>query len=109
MKRIINKITYNTETALPICHIEQEEYSSDFRYERSTLYRTRKGRYFLAGHGGAMSRWSKRLGENTWGGGEGIHALTRDEALDLAEKWADDDAIDAMEEIFLPELTAAQP
>jgi hypothetical protein len=89
MKKIIDRVTYNTKTAIPMFDIEREEYSSDFRYERSTVYRTRKGNYFLAGHGGAMSRWAKRWGENTWGGGEGIHALTRDEALDLAKIWAD--------------------
>ena len=49
MKRIIDGKTYNTETAEKICDTGNDEYATDFRYENSALYITKKGAYFIAG------------------------------------------------------------
>ena len=42
MKRIIDGKTYNTETAEKICDTGNDEYATDFRYENSALYITKK-------------------------------------------------------------------
>ena len=85
MKQIIDGKVYNTETATEV----GAEYSnglgcSDFRNVTAQLYKTKNGRFFLAGEGGAMSIFSQPCGNMT-GGGEGIIAMTKEEALEWAE------------------------
>ena len=80
MKRIIDGKTYNAETAKLICETGNNEYSTDFRYENSRLYVTRKGAYFVAGDGGALSRFSVAEG-NGYRGGAGIIPMSRAEAF----------------------------
>jgi len=92
MKRIINGKTYNTETAEIICNTGNDEYSSDFRYERSDLFVTRKGAYFIAGNGGALSRFAAPYGNNGWQGDAGIIPLSRDEAFAEIQRCAGYDA-----------------
>lgn len=80
MKRIIDGRTYNTGTAEKICDTGNDEYSTDFRYENSALYITKKGAYFVAGDGGALSRFSAAKG-NGYRGGAGIIPMSRAEAF----------------------------
>lgn len=87
MKRIIGGKVYNTETATFVCDVSPPHTGrSDFRYEDTGLYRTRKGAFFLAGEGGPMSRWSQSSGQNSWTGGKGIEAISTDEAKALVEQ-----------------------
>lgn len=86
MRKIINGRTYNTETSRVI-GIYQNGYSrSDFNYYEETLYCNTKGAYFLHGVGGAMSKYSRNVGGNTFAGGEEIIPLTLEEAQEWAEK-----------------------
>jgi hypothetical protein len=87
MRAIINGKTYNTDTAIRIAEIGSPANisSTDFAYEETHLYRTKKGRWFVAGHGGPRSQWATYLGNSSWGGGHGIRAITETEALELAE------------------------
>ena len=87
MKRIIDGKTYNTETAKKICDTGNDEYPTDFRYENSSLYITKKGAYFIAGDGGALSRFSVAEG-NGYGGGAGIIVLSRDAAFSEVQRRA---------------------
>ena len=80
MKRIIDGRTYNTGTAEIICDTGNGEYSTDFRYENSDLFVTSKGAYFVAGYGGALSRFSVAEG-NGYRGGAGIIPMSRAEAF----------------------------
>ena len=98
MKRIIDGKTYNTETAEKICDTGNDEYSTDFRYENSALYITKKGAYFIAGDGGALSRFSVAEG-NGYGGGAGIIVLSRDAAFSEVQRCAGYDA-DLIAEYF---------
>jgi len=87
MKQIINGKTYNTETATELFNVSASGCSrSDFRWWEETLYQTAKGAYFLHGIGGAMSQYSEGFvsGERT--GGKKLAALTRDEAIEWAER-----------------------
>jgi len=91
MKRVIDGKTYNTDTAEIICDTGNEAYSSDFRCENSDLFMTRKGAYFLAGRGGALSRFAVPDG-NGYRGGAGVIPLSRDEAFAEIQRCAGYDA-----------------
>lgn len=85
MKAIIDGLRYNTETAEHLGHASECLGSRDFRNWEGTLYRTKSGRYFLAGSGGPMTRWAESNG-NTTSGSEGIIPLSKSEALAWAER-----------------------
>lgn len=85
MKRIIEGKVYDTTTAELIATADLLYYSSDFRFEDTSLYLTKKGSYFIAGEGGPLSEWSvSKNGGNS--GGSGIKIKTMAEALEWAEK-----------------------
>jgi hypothetical protein len=91
MKRVIDGKRYDTDTAQRIAGAESSCNPGDFRYWEETLYRTKRGAYFIHGEGGAMSRWSRPVGSNGQTGGEGIEVLTEDEA----RQWCENRGIDA--------------
>lgn len=86
MKKLINGKMYNTETAEEIATWSNSYYSSDFRYCQETLYKTKKGAYFLHGTGGPLSSYSQPVGNNGRGGGSEIIAYTADQAFDWLEE-----------------------
>jgi hypothetical protein len=88
MKKIIDGKVYNTETAEEIGEAQASCYCNDFRWWKESLFRTKKGTWFLAGTGHAMSHWSER-GPDGHGPGRGIRALTEEEARSWAEKYLD--------------------
>lgn len=96
MKTTINSLTYNTETAEPIASDSGGGYSNDFRHWNETLYRTKKGNYFLHGTGGAMSRYSEVYEDgNSYGNGSAIIPFTESEALEWCEEHGCQPAIEA--------------
>lgn len=92
ISKIIDGLRYNTATAEEICSFENDSDRGDFRYEVTSLYRTPRGRFFLAGHGGAMTRWAQSV-QGGRSGGEGLHAIDTSEARDFAEQHANEDTI----------------
>lgn len=95
MRKIINGKRYNTETATEICDCSPSGYYyGDFRYEDTKLYRTKRGNWFLAGNGGALSRWSRPMGQNGSVGGSGIEPLDTDEARSYLEKYGESEDIE---------------
>jgi len=84
MKAIISRIRYNTETATLIGKTSHG-WGRDHGYYSCGLYRTRTGRYFLAGEGGPASMFAQQVGNSSIGG-SGIVPLEEDEALDFAER-----------------------
>jgi hypothetical protein len=98
MKSIINGLRYDTDKATLIGSASGGGYSmNDFRYWLESLYRTpRSGRFFVAGRGGAMSRWAKRVpGDNGWMGSSGIIPMTDSEAREWAEEHLTAEQIEA--------------
>ena len=83
MKRVIEGKRYDTSTAQEIGAWWNGYPTSDFEYCEEKLYLTSKGNFFLAGEGGAYSRYAQSHG-NATGGGEAITPLSREEAF----KWA---------------------
>jgi hypothetical protein len=84
MKQVIAGKLYDTETAE---HIAKDSFGNhgDFKHWEESLCRTAKGAYFLAGSGGAMTRYATDLGNNSRGGGYEIVPLTEAEALQWCE------------------------
>lgn len=97
MKQVIDGKVYNTETAEVVAEFSNDFGVSDFRHCEETLYRTKKGRFFLAGEGGPMSRYSKSVGDMQ-SGGSGIIALTVTEAQEWCEQT--DVETSVIEELF---------
>jgi hypothetical protein len=85
MRKVINGKVYDTETAIEVCDVSSDHARSDFKWHSTTLYRTKKGSWFLAGRGHAMSMWASYNG-NTSGPGSGIRVLDADEARELLER-----------------------
>ena len=83
MKKVIDKKLYDTETAEVIYEWENAYFPNDFHFCAETLYRTKKGAWFIYGTGGALSSYRRQAGSNSWCGGEGITALSGDEAYEL--------------------------
>jgi len=93
MKRIINKKTYNTETAILIVETDNGRGRSDFNGIEETLYQTKKGTFFLEYWGGAATGYSKS-GGNWSSEGRGIKVLSDDEAYEFLERHNQTDAIE---------------
>ena len=83
MKKIINGKTYNTETAKEIGYASNNRVSRrDFSFWEETLYQRKDGEYFLHGHGGPYTSYSRIvMGMQT--GGEMIIPYSEGDA----KKW----------------------
>jgi|SRR5215472_2324909 len=98
MKRIIDGKRYDTDTAEHVAEVGNDYNRSDFRWEVSNVYTTKRAAWFIAGKGGPMSRWARKVeGGGTWTDGEGLEVLTQDEARELLEQH---NAIEALEQYF---------
>jgi len=90
MKKIINGLRYNTENAVLIGEADNVgngvDSATDFSYWSAGLYKTpRSARFFLAGEGGPMSRFSHTVSQNSWSGGSDLIPMTKEEAMEWAE------------------------
>lgn len=86
MKRVIDGKVYNTETAEEVADASARCPRSDFQYWEETLYRTKKGVWFLYGKGGPMTHYAKSIDQNSYSGSDGLRALTDAEALEWMER-----------------------
>jgi hypothetical protein len=96
MKQIIDGKRYDTETATKLAEWSNSVPVTDFHHMEETLYVTQNGRYFLAGRGGPMTRWSRPEGGGR-GAGEGIKPVDRETAREWCETH---DFVDVLEEHF---------
>lgn len=62
------------------------------RARQEALYRTAKGAHFLAGEGGARTKYAENIGGAVFGGSK-IMPLTEAEALAWGERHMDTDAV----------------
>jgi hypothetical protein len=89
MKAIINGLRYDTNKAVLIGEYNTGGSVSDFGYWYAGLYRTpRSGKYFLAGEGGAMTRYASSA-VNSFCGGKKITPLRRKDARSWAKAFLD--------------------
>ena len=91
MKKIINGKLYDTETAKQLGTWSNGGGWRDFNHCEETLYRKRTGEFFLFGEGGANSKYSRRVEQNTWSGGSEIIPLSAAKAREWAEEKLDTD------------------
>lgn len=90
MKQVIGGKLYDTTKAEEIGNYSNGLGTRDFRNVDETLYKTKQGRFFLAGEGGPMTKYSRPCGNMT-GGGSGIIPLDAAEA----RQWCEEHEIDA--------------
>ena len=87
MIRIVNGKRYDTLTAELLCNISRGGYSrSDFAYDNTDLYVTKNGNFFIAGEGGARSRWAESV-QNGSQGGSGLRPIDKGDARNLLEQY----------------------
>lgn len=96
MRRYVNGLRYDTETATEVTSVGSDFGKSDFQWWTADLYVTKSGRWFLHGRGNAASRFSKPAfgSGNGRQEGSGIEPLLNGEALRLLEDANEFDAID---------------
>lgn len=86
MKRVLDGMVYDTEKAIEICDVWEGTGRSDFQHIDAKLYRTKRSKqFFLAGFGGAMTRFSQRCSDGSYCGSEKIVPLSLEEARHYAE------------------------
>lgn len=103
MKKVVEGKLYNTKTAEVIHEWSNGYYRNDFHRCEETLYRTRKGAWFLHGEGGALSKYAEPHGSMR-GSGEDIVPLTPEEAM----RWLEEhDGADAILEHFTDDVEEA--
>lgn len=94
MKKIIEGLRYDTDKSITIGRFSNlgsgASSTTDFQYWTATLYRTpRSGKYFLVGEGGPMSRFGKQIDQNSYGWGEKLMPLGKEEAFEWAQRYLD--------------------
>ena len=89
MRQVIDGKVYDEDTATRIGGADNIGTGvaswSDFHAWSAALYRTPRGRYFLAGEGGAMSVFSWPSGDGRTGG-RAIIPMDKEQALEWAER-----------------------
>jgi hypothetical protein len=85
MKKIIDHKTYDTETAESIVVWQNSYGYSDFNWASESLYRTKKGRFFLHAQGGPLSMYAESFGNERYSG-ERLIPLTEEKAFEWLAK-----------------------
>ena len=78
------KKSYDTDTARLIVVLPCPHARHDFKWNETRVYQSPRGAYFLAGKGGASSRWAKATPRGSIAGA-GIEVIVKDEALAYAK------------------------
>lgn len=103
MKKVINRKTYNTETATEITKYWNGLSYTDFGYFYETLYRTKKGNWFLHGEGGPLTKYSRNVG-NMKTGGDDIIPINENQVIQWLEQY---NKTTELEKYFRDELEEA--
>jgi len=89
MKKIINGTRYDTDKAELIGSYSFANYR-DFNYLCEELYITPiSKKYFLAGEGGANTKYRETVSQNSWTGGERILPMDKETAFEWAQEYLD--------------------
>ena len=95
MEKIINGKRYNTKTAVQLGDMTHGGWGN-FDSVHEELYRKRTGEFFLAGEGGARTRYASFAADGWSRGGEKIIPLTEEEAREWVERNLDADQYKAI-------------
>lgn len=96
MKRIIDGKRYDTETAENVADIGSRPGTSmtDHGYWDAVLYRTPRGRWFLAGRGGPASMFARSVGNGGSEAGAGIISISESQAQSFLEGAGDMESLE---------------
>lgn len=88
ISRVIGGRKFDTTSATLACVIACSGTSqlADFHFERTGLYLSPRGQWFLAGEGGACSHWGRRSIDGSRDPGEGLQLISQTEARRLLEQ-----------------------
>ena len=105
MKIIQNGIVYDTDSqsAYRVARWSNGYNAGDFHRCEEELFRTKKGRWFLYGNGGALSQYAERCGNGSCSG-EAIIPYTPEQARDWLEEH---DCVETYREYFGDDLEEA--
>lgn len=103
MKKIIDRKLYDTDRAILIHEWTSGTGYSDFNHYEEKLYVTEKVAYFLAGSGGANTKYRRDF-DNGSCSGEDISVMSVEEAIDWLEQH---DGAEAIEKFFSSEIEEA--
>jgi len=95
MRKIVDGKIYDTEAAERIAERRTGYGRGDFNWCEESIYRTKKGNWFLAGQGGAMTRYAQSSGEYKTTSLD-IIPLSDEEAVE----WLQEHAQDKLEKYF---------
>ena len=96
MRKIIDGKVYDTATAAKVAENWNGIGSNDFNYLNEEIYKTKKGKFFLFGEGGAATKYATHSGQ--WSNeGEDLTPLSEGEVKELLEDWKE---VDKYEELF---------
>lgn len=104
MKSIINGKRYDTETATLVHDWDNGRSSSDFGHRSKTLYRTKRGAWFLLHEGGASTDMARSCGNNSYTGSSSIEPISEEDARGFLESHG---GTKAMEEHFADKIEDA--
>ena len=106
MKKRIDTLLYDTDTAKKIASYEAPYPRSDIQYYEEELYKKRTGEYFLYGSGNARSPYAEQVyGETSaWEDGEKIVPLSYEEAQKWFEKANNENDELATDEVYEKEF-----
>lgn len=102
MKKIIGGKIYDTNTAECVHAYSSRHNHDDSNWYEETLYKTKKGVYFLAGTGGPLTKYGVRFGNELYGMPD-ISLLSINEALSWCE--SHDMAADEISDVFSDYVT----
>lgn len=113
MRKRIDTLMYDTETAKKLGEYDSDTPVNDFSHYHEELYKKRTGEYFLHGEGGPDSPYAQSAyKQDGFVGGEDIKPITFEEAKEWAQKTDNDelykkefDTIDDDEEKILTSLS----
>ena len=88
ISRVIGGRSFDTTTATLACVIASSGTAQlvDFHFERTGLYLSPRGQWFLAGEGGARSHWGRLSIDGSRDPGEGLQLISQTEARRLLEQ-----------------------
>lgn len=106
MKKRIDTLMYDTETAKKLGDWYSDCSRNDFNYWHEALYKKRTGEYFLYGEGGPSSKYAEQAygDQNAMTGGEDITPLTFNEARKWYEGANNNDDECAPDEVYKHEF-----
>lgn len=98
MKQVIDGKIYDTGDAEQVARSQNTADRRDLSYLRETLYKTGNGAYFLAGEGGAQTKYAKSVAGGSLSGGQQLREMSDSTAFE----WCQESQIEA--EVILDEF-----